>query len=304
MTEVDHAAAAARALVDAAAREQRTALAVIARLHARRRGGHVEGGAQPRELSAPAGVGQETEVADAAEAGGQHVQQEAADELAGIERHRLALVPAAVILPAEADATVLACEQTAVGDGDPMRVAPEVVENPLWPAERSLGVDDPWEAAQRLDLRAERRGIAQPGEIAAKRQVAGLEGRRKTIEEQAAVEMREDADGQEEAGTAAGDEAPVRAQAASRHDAVDVRVMRERLPPRVQDGDHPGLGAQMLRIGAGGADGLGRSLEQDVVDHGRTPPMVGRPPGRAPADASAACPSRTWMMRMSTPLSR
>src|SRR3954452_9648871 len=196
MTEVDHAAAAARALVDAAAREQRTALAVIARLHARRRGGHVEGGAQPRELGAPAGVGQETEVADAAEAGGQHVQQEAADELAGIERHRLAPVPTAVILPAEADATVLACEQTAVGDGDPMRVAPEVVDDRPRPGERSLGVDDPGDAAQRLDLCAERRRLAQTCELAAKVQSAGLEGGLKTIEEHAAIDARQDADGQ------------------------------------------------------------------------------------------------------------
>src|SRR4051812_50066855 len=79
MTEVDHAAAAARALVDAAAREQRTALAVIARLHARRRGGHVEGGAQPRELGAPAGVGQETEGADAGGDRGGHGEQEAGE---------------------------------------------------------------------------------------------------------------------------------------------------------------------------------------------------------------------------------
>ena len=49
---------------------------------------------------------------------------------------------------------------------------------------------------------------------------------------------------------------------APRHDAVDVRVMGERLPPRVQDRDHPGLGAQMLRIGADGADSLGRALNR------------------------------------------
>src|SRR4051794_26023475 len=74
-------------------------------------------------------------------------------------------------------------------------------------------------------------------------------------------------DANEEA-RAAGDEASVRPDPAPRHDAVDVRVMGERLPPRVQDRDHPGLGAQMLRIGADGANGLGRGLEQDVVDDG------------------------------------
>ena len=44
------------------------------------------------ELGGAAGVGQEAEVTDAAEAVGQDMQQEAADELAGVERHHLGLV--------------------------------------------------------------------------------------------------------------------------------------------------------------------------------------------------------------------
>src|SRR4051794_20744950 len=116
-------------------------------------------------------------------------------------------------------------------------------------------------------MRAKRGRLAKPREMAEEGQVAGLKGRLEAFEEEAAVETREDADGQEEA-RAAGDEASVRPDPAPRHDAVDVRVMGERLPPRVQDRDHPGLGAQMLRIGADGADGLGRGLEQDVVDDG------------------------------------
>src|SRR4051795_6440307 len=181
--------------------------------------------------------------------------------------HRFALVAGAVVLPAEADAPILAREQTAVGEGDPVRVAAEIVENLPGPAERSLGIDDPFDAAQRLDVRTESGRLAQPREIAEEGQVASLKGRLETLEEEAAIKTREDADGQEEA-RAAGDEASVRPDAAPRHDAVDVRVVGERLPPRVQDRDHPGLGAQMLRIGADGADGLGRGLEQDVVDHG------------------------------------
>jgi hypothetical protein len=149
-------------------------------------------------------------VADAAEAGGQHMQQEAADELVGSERHRLALVAAAVVLPAEADAAVLAREQAAVGDGDPMRVAPEVVEYLPWPGERPLGIDDPGDGAQRPDVRTESRRVAQACDLAEEGQAAGLEGGLKTIEEQAAVEARENADRQEEAATAAADEASVR----------------------------------------------------------------------------------------------
>src|SRR4051794_4764069 len=99
-------------------REQRIALAVIAWLDRRRGLGGLKGGTDVGEFGRPAGVGQEAKVADAAEATGQDMQQEPADELAGVKRHRFALVAGAVVLPAEADATILAREQTAVGEGD------------------------------------------------------------------------------------------------------------------------------------------------------------------------------------------
>ena len=57
-------------------------------------------------------------------------------------------------------------------------------------------------------MRAKRGRLAQPREIAEEGQVAGLKGGLETLEEEAAVETREDADGQEEA-RAAGDEASV-----------------------------------------------------------------------------------------------
>ena len=47
-------------------------------------------------------VGEEAVVADAMEAVGQGVQQEAADELVGVERHDLGLAVMAIVLPAEA----------------------------------------------------------------------------------------------------------------------------------------------------------------------------------------------------------
>ena len=42
-------------------------------------------------------------------------------------------------------------------------------------------------------------------------------------------------------------------------------MMRQGLAPGVENGDHAGLGAEVLRIGADDADRLGRGLEQDVV---------------------------------------
>src|SRR5258708_10321637 len=60
-------------------------------------------------------IGEQAVVADAVEALGQHVHEEAADELVSCERHRLPLVwPVdAVVLPAEGDAGVVGRDQTA-----------------------------------------------------------------------------------------------------------------------------------------------------------------------------------------------
>jgi hypothetical protein len=48
-----------------------------------------------------------------------------------------------IVLPTKADRCLRDREQTVVGDGDPMRVASEIVEDMLGAAERRLGVDHP-----------------------------------------------------------------------------------------------------------------------------------------------------------------
>ena len=64
-------------------------------------------------------------MADAVEAARQHVQEKAADELVGVERHGLEPVAAfdAVILPLEGDALLVERDETGVRDGDAMGVA-------------------------------------------------------------------------------------------------------------------------------------------------------------------------------------
>ena len=51
-------------------------------------------------------VGEIALVADAMKAGGENVEQEAPDELFGVERHHLALVVVTIVLPEEADPAV------------------------------------------------------------------------------------------------------------------------------------------------------------------------------------------------------
>jgi len=45
-------------------------------------------------------------------------------------------------------------------------------------------------------------------------------------------------------------------------------VLVERRAPGVEDGEQPDAGAEVLGIGCDGDQGLGRGLEQQVVDRG------------------------------------
>ena len=82
---------------------------------------------------------------DAMEAARQDVEQEAADELVGRERHDLLPVGAvaAIILVAEGDASLVEGDQAAVRDRDPVGVARQVGEHRLRSREGRLGVDHP-----------------------------------------------------------------------------------------------------------------------------------------------------------------
>ncbi len=102
-------------------------------------------------------------VADAMEAFGQYVDEEPANELAGIERHRRVSAGAfdPVILDLERDAPLVDCDQTAVRDGDAVRIARQIGEHGLWTRERALGVDEPALLAERGEERRERLGIGQ-----------------------------------------------------------------------------------------------------------------------------------------------
>src|SRR5262249_49133223 len=60
---------------------------------------------------------------------------------------------------------------------------------------------------------------------------------------------------------------PIRREPAAWHDAMNVRVMGERLAPRVQNRREADLGTEMLGILGNGLERLGRGLEQKPIDH-------------------------------------
>src|SRR5213592_446787 len=59
-----------------------------------------------------------------------------------------------------------------------------------------------------------------------------------------------------------------RTSSAMSSDHVHVRMMGERRAPGVEHGGDADAGAEVLGIGRDGERGLGRRLEQEIVDHG------------------------------------
>ena len=82
-------------------------------------------------------------MAQALEAAGEHMQQEAPDELGGWEGHHLDRIAVPIIAPAEVDDAVLQGHEALMADGNPMRIPPEIRDHLLRPREGRLGIDDP-----------------------------------------------------------------------------------------------------------------------------------------------------------------
>jgi hypothetical protein len=95
-------------------------------------------------------IGEVAVMTDAMEAVRENVQQKPPDELARVERHHFALVVMSIILPQEAHSTVGHVNETAVGDGNSMSIAAEILEDLRGTAKRTLGIDNPGRLAQRL----------------------------------------------------------------------------------------------------------------------------------------------------------
>jgi hypothetical protein len=199
---------------------------------------------------------------------GQDVEQEAADELVGIEGHHLLLAMVAIVLPQEADVAVGESDEAAVGDSDAMGIAGEMIEHLLGSAERSLGIDDPGSGAQLPQAGSEQSSRGQACQSAEKPELVCIERRLEAGQEKPAIEPRQHLHRQKEPRPAADPAGPIDRGPATWHDAVHMGMMMQVLSPAVQDGDQPDLGAEVLGIGSDDAQRLGRCGEQDGVDNG------------------------------------
>ena len=135
-------------------------------------------------------------MADAVEAVRQDVDQEAAYELAGGQHHNLLTITTfgAIVLPSESDASAATGDQPAVGDGNAVGVARQIGQHRLWPAERTLGIDDPFGSAQPRQVSRERLRIGESSMIAEEAQpAAGLVGGEQPLQEQPSEQARQHA---------------------------------------------------------------------------------------------------------------
>ena len=141
-----------------------------------------------RDVLGTLAAGEQAVVADAVEAAGEHMDQEAADELAGGEGHELLpFAPvSAIVLPLEGNGLAVESEEPAVGDGDAVGVARQIGEHRLRPAERALGVDDPFGFAQRREICREGLRVVEMSVVTEEAQEAGRARCRELLQEKAA----------------------------------------------------------------------------------------------------------------------
>ena len=168
-------------------------------------------------------------MADAVEPVGQDMDQKAADEFVGIERHQLVASGAlgAVILPFESHALAVKGDEPTVGNGDPVSVAGQIGEHRAGSAKRRLGVDHPFGLSHGGEACVEGCRLGQRGLVGEELQSPGLVGGVQPFEEQATEEPGEDRNGEEKAEPAGDPALAIGRDAASRDDDVGMRMVGE-----------------------------------------------------------------------------
>ena len=153
------------------------------------------------------------------------VHQEAADKFVGADRHHLLPIVIGVVFPAKLDAVIVQGNQAVVGDGDPVRVASEVVEHLLRAGKRRLRIHNPLLLARRSKMLLKGIAASQGCEASRELQSTRVKGVIEQFKESTTIKARQNSNGQKEAGPAVDPASLVRRQAAPRHDAMKVRVV-------------------------------------------------------------------------------
>jgi len=205
------------------------------------------------ERGTPVGVRQESEMADLDEAGWQDVKQEPADELDRVERQELLLVPVGRVSPAEGHLAILHLDQAAVGDGHPVRIASQILEDMLGTAKGRFGIDHPVQSLELSEESIEGSRLLRSRERAAKPEFVSAISAAEQRQELAPKHLGEDFAGQEESRMARADPTGViRGDAAGGNEAVQMRMRTHLLIPGVQHRQEADLGSDSAWIGGQG----------------------------------------------------
>jgi hypothetical protein len=140
----------------------------------------------------------EAKVADTDKAVGEHMEEEATDELLCREADQ-PMGPWIVVIPgAEGNGLIIASHKPLVGDGHPVGVMTQVAEDVLRSTEGRFGIDDPFGSSEFSDKPFEDRRVSPVGEFAGEEERVLLEGLTQAIKELAPDHFGQRADRDEE----------------------------------------------------------------------------------------------------------
>jgi hypothetical protein len=195
-----------------------------------RREGNIEQGSAKREFVGAVAVGKETVVTNAMEATRQYVEKEAAYEFGDLDSHDFAFINTVfpIVLPAEADVGLVEVEQATIGDRDAMGVAREIGQDLLGTSEGLFPIDDPFGCAQGRESGGKCVRVVETDKIGKELQLTSIECCRQPPEEQVLEQAREHANRKKGSRPAGDPTLSVRRNAATRNDAVSVRIYAER----------------------------------------------------------------------------
>jgi hypothetical protein len=111
-------------------------------------------------------------------------------------------------------------------------IARQIAQHLPGPSERLLGVDHPIDLAQWRQIGLESSVVGEVGMITEELQAAGMVGRDQHLQKQPAEQCRENLHGQKIAWPACDPLRSVRRQAATGHDHMHMRVMRQKMSYR------------------------------------------------------------------------
>lgn len=210
-------------------------------------------------------VRQQAVVADTHEAPGQDMQEEAAQELDGIEGHDTLDSAVPIIAPAEADFFTIEGGDAVVRYSHAVGVTAEISEDPIRTAEGWLGIDVPVLLAQLCDQLLEPRGITEiPGGPAAIELILAVE-MAKSGKELHPEDVVQYGNGQEESWVVGRNPAlMIWGQSTAGDYAMHVIMAQQGLTPGVQDGEKSYLCAEPFRISSDFEQGLGTGVEEQI----------------------------------------